>query len=109
MPLIGQKFGFQFYFLISSLRSNLNSISFNHAAEGQHEHIILVISFYIEHTNSLSSMFLIKFTASYTFFASLAIRVDLLLKKIQLNFEKMCFCGFKNLLLVLYDSEAISL
>ena len=53
MPLIGQKFGFQFYFLISSLRSHLNSISFNHAAEGQHEHIILVISFYIEYTNSL--------------------------------------------------------
>ena len=56
-------------------------------------------------------MFLIKFTAFKTFFASLqlAIRVDLLLKKSQLNFEKMCFCGLKNLRLVLYDSEAISL
>ena len=52
-------------------------------------------------------MFLIKFTASKTFYASLASRVDLL-KKIQLNFEKMCFCGLKNLRLVLYDSEAIS-
>ena len=55
-------------------------------------------------------MFLIKFTASKTFFANLAIRVlDFLLKKIQLNFEKMCFCGLKNLRLVLYDSEVISL
>ena len=55
-------------------------------------------------------MFLIKFTASKTFFANLAIRVlDFLLKKIQLNFEKMCFCGLKNFRLVLYDSEAISL
>ena len=54
-------------------------------------------------------MFLIKFTASKTFCANLAIRVDLLLKKIQFNFEKMCFCGLKNLRLVLYDSEVISL
>ena len=55
-------------------------------------------------------MFLIKFTASKTFFANLAIRVlDFLLKKIQLNFEKMYVCGLKNLRLVLYDSEAISL
>ena len=32
------------------LRPHLNSISFNHAAERQHEHIILVISFYIVYT-----------------------------------------------------------
>ena len=54
-------------------------------------------------------MFLMKFTSSKTFFPSLAIRVDLLLKKIQLNFEKMWCCDMKNLRLVLYDGEAISL